>query len=271
MKINEAHCPAAESKHYEFHGLDLSPEAARKLTFKQAAKQVPGLMLSPSGGACLNEDYSVVLHFKETGGLYAAVVSSDTTSHFLGMGLPKPEQVWMHLGYRLLEDLGERMTWTNSDAKIEAHCSSGMLNEIYYFVSEKAGDFDAEATGWRELGFFGGGEGCLRNALMVSGRCYATEEATDGIIRYVKEDWKEDLPQGFWLVKAEAYDKSSGSPYCLGHDAQHEILWLEILAAMEKEGRLPPCASRPFRLPASDFIGQTLIDSVHIKGLSGTN
>jgi ankyrin repeat protein len=126
---------------------------------------------------------------------------------------------------------------------------------------------EAEAARWRELGYFGGGDQCIRNALMVSGNCYVTEEAVDSIIRYVKEDWKGNLPQGFWLVKAEAYDKSSGIPYCLGHDGQFEIQWLEILADIEKEGRLPPCASRPFRLPARDFIGQTLIDIVHIKGL----
>ena len=259
--------PAARSKHYEVYGLDLSPDAARTLTFEQAAKQVAGLKMSPSGAACLNDDYSVLLHFRKTGGLFAAEISADTTSGFLGMGRPQPEQVWTQLGYRLQEDLGQKVTWTNGDAKIEAHCGSGGLNEIYYLVPEKAVDLDAEAAGWRELGYFGGGEGCIRNAMMVSGMCYAEEDAVDGMIRYVKEDWKGCLPQGFWLVKAEAYDKSTGSPYCLGHDGQFEIQWLEILADMEKEGRLLPCASRPFRVPSHDFIGQTLIDIVHIKGL----
>lgn len=258
--------------HYDVHGLNLAPDAARKLQFEEACKQVAGLrMLSDHGDwleAANGDDYSVLLNFNKTGGMFEAVISPRTTSGFLGMGMPQPEQVWSRLGYRLQENLGEKVTWTNGDAKIAAYYGRpGSLNEIHYVVPEKAISADADTPAWRELGFFGGGQGCIRNAVMVSGKCYADEEAVDSIIRYVKEDWKGCLPEGFWLAKAEAFDKSSGSPYCVGHDSQHEINWLEILTGMEREGRLPKSASRAFRLPAADFIGQTLIDIVHIKGL----
>src|ERR1035438_7703164 len=87
----------SSSKHYDAHGLDLAPNAARELFFEQACGQVAGLgVLSKRGElieAAKGEDYSVLLYFNKAGGLSEVVISSSTTSGFLGMGMPQPERV----------------------------------------------------------------------------------------------------------------------------------------------------------------------------------
>jgi ankyrin repeat protein len=127
-------------KYYLAHGLNLAPHAASKLHFEEARKQVAGLeMLSDSDDnveAAKGEDYSILLYFRKSGGLYRATVSSDTTSGFLGMGTPQPEQIWKQLGYRLLEDSGDTAKWSNEEAEIIA-CYVGageLLTEIHYFI-----------------------------------------------------------------------------------------------------------------------------------------
>jgi hypothetical protein len=55
------------------------------------------------------------------------------------MGMPKYEQVWSQLGYRLQENLGPKATWSNGDAKIVAHYGHpGRLNEVHYVLPEEA-------------------------------------------------------------------------------------------------------------------------------------
>jgi hypothetical protein len=190
-------------KHYDVYGLDLSADAARKLSFEQACKQVTGLrMLSDHGDwleAANGEDFSVLLCFNKIGGLFETIINPRTKSGLLGMGKPQPEQVWSQLGYRLQEKLGEKVTWTNGDAKIVAYYERpGSLSEIHYVVPEKAENAAEQAAAWRELGFFSGGRGCVESARLVSGKCYADEDAVNSIIRYAKEEWKGSLPQGFW-------------------------------------------------------------------------
>ncbi len=265
---------APTAKHYEVYGLDLAPDVARKLSFEQACKQVAGLRVFSDGedrlGAAKGNDYNVLLHFKKAGGLFEAEINPSTTSGFLGMGAPEPERVWSQLGYRLIEDLGEKATWSNGDAKIVAYGSrSGKLSEIHYVVPDKPAKAEAEATAWRELGFFGGGRGCVESARLVTGKCYANEDAVNSILRYTKEEWKGSLPQGFWLVKAEVDDTSADCRYCLGYDSQHETIWQTVAAAMEKAGRLPQCVSKPFRLAPNDLFMQTQIETIYIKGLLG--
>jgi hypothetical protein len=260
------------SKHYDAHGLDLSSDAARKLTFEQACKQVAGLrVLSDHGDwleAAKDDDYSVLLCFNKNGGLFEAIISPRTNSRFLGMGMPQPEQVWSQLGYRLQENLGTKVMLTNGDAKIVAYYGPpGSLNEIHYVVPEGATNAEAEAAAWRELGFFGGGRGCVESAMFVSGKCYANEDAVNSIVRYVKEEWKGSLPQGFWLVKAEADDTSANCRYCLGYDSRHESIWQTVTEAMAKAGCLPQCASKPFHLPPYDLFMQTQIETIYINGL----
>lgn len=263
--------PAPAAKHYQVHGLDLTPDAARKLVFEQACKQVAGLQILEDRGdyvqAAKGADYSVLLYFNKTGGMFEAVISPNTASRFLGMGMPQPQQVWSQLGYRLQENLGQKATWTNGDAKIVAYYGRpGSLNEIHYVVPEKAAAANAEAAAWRKLGFFGGGQGCVESAKMVSGRRYSNEEAVDGIIRYAKEEWKDSPPQGFWLVKAETKDTSSDWRYCLGCDSKHEGTWHAIMAAMQQAGFASQGESKAFRLRPHDLFAQTLIDTIHIRG-----
>jgi hypothetical protein len=264
--------PTTGGKYYLAHGLNLAPDAARKLLFEEACKQVTGLkVLSDRGDwveAAKGEDYSVLLYFNKTGGLFEATISPSTTSGFLGMGMPQPEQVWTKLGYRLQEDLSNKVTWTNGDAKIVAYYGRpGSLNEIHYVIPEKPTTPQAEAAAWRELGFFGGGRGCIESARQVGGMCYADEDAVNRIIRFTKDEWKGTLPQGFWLVKAEADDTSASCRHCLGHDSRHDAIWQTIIEAMEKSGSLPRCVSKPFRLAPNDLFAQTQIEIIHIKGL----
>ena len=184
------------------------------------------------------------------------------------MGTPEPEKVWPELGYMLQEDLGQKVWFSNGDAKIVAHYARpGSLNEIHYVVPEKPTNAEAETTAWRELGFFGGGRGCVESAISVSGERWADEVAVIGIIRYVREDWKGSLPTGFWLVKAVADDADANCRYCLGHDSRHDNIWQAILAAMEEAGLLPRCESKPFRLPPNDLFMQTQIETIYIRGL----
>jgi hypothetical protein len=264
----------SNAKHYDAHGLDLSPDAARKLTFEQACKQVIGLRLLSDHGdwleAAKDDDYSVLLCFNKNGGLFEAIISPRTNSRFLGMGMPQPEQVWSKLGYRLQENLGTKVRLTNGDVKIVAYYGGpGSLNEIHYVVPERATNAKAEAAAWRELGFFGGGRGCVESAMFVSGKYYADEGAVNSIVRYVKEEWKGSLPQGFWLVKAEADDTSANCRYCLGYDSRHESSWQTVMAAMENAGCLPQCTSKLFRLSPNDFFMQTQIETIYIKGFLG--
>jgi hypothetical protein len=262
------------SEHYSVHGLDLSPDAARILTFDQACKQVHGLrMLSDHNDwieAARDDDYSVLLCFNKAGGLFEAIISPRTNSQFLGMGMPQPEKVWIELGYRLQENLGEKVRLSNGDARIVAHYGhSGCLNEIHYVVPEAPTDAEADTAAWRELGFFSGGRGCVESAMVVAGECYSDEEAVNRIVRYVKEEWTGSLPQGFWLVKAEADDATGECRYCLGYDHRYESIWQAVMEAMEKAGHLPRCASKSFHLAPNDLFMQTQIETIYIKGLLG--
>jgi hypothetical protein len=255
---------------YNAYGLDLSPENARKLSFELACRQVSDLhILSDNGDwleAARGEDYSVILYFNKPYGLFEVIISNNTTSQFLGMGIPNPEKIWSLLGYHMQEDLGEKVTWSNGDAKIVAYYgNSGYLNEINYAITGKEA-IDAEAANWRELSFFSGGRGCILSAEVISGNCYEDIDAVYTIIRFVKEKWKGDIPHGFWLVKAEAFDTSTGCPYCLGIDSQYENILRLIKAEMERADLLPLSDLKSFRVKSKDFMEQTLIDMIHIKG-----
>lgn len=256
---------------YNAHGLDLTPENARKLAFEQAHKQAAGIhILSDHGDwleAAKDEDYSVLLYFNKPYGLFEAIISYNTTSQFLGMGMPEPEKVWSQLGYIMKENLGQKVTWSNGDAKIVAYYgSSWRLSEIHYVVPEKTEAIDEEAANWREFSFFNGGQGCIMSAEVVSGNCYADTDAVDTIIRFAKKNWNGDIPQGFWLVKAEAFDTSSSCIYCLGIDSQYDDILRLIKVEMEKADLLPLCDMKPFRVNPKDFVEQALIDMIHIKG-----
>lgn len=266
--------PTSSAKYYVAHGLDLAPDAARKLTFEGACEKVPGLRILSDHGdwleAAKGDDYSVLLYFNKVGGLFEAIISSTSNSKFLGMGTPEPEKVWSELGYMLQEDLGQRVRFTDGDAKIVAqYARPGSLNEIHYIVPEDPTNAEAEATAWRELGFFGGGRGYVESAISVSGECWADETAVISIIRYVQDDWKGSLPTGFWLVKAVADDTNANCRYCLGRDSRHDNIWQAVLAAMEEAGCLPRCESKPFRLPSNDLFMQTQIETIYIRGLMG--
>lgn len=259
------------SKHYLVFGLDLSPSAARKLSFEQASKQVTGLKMVGDRGDWLEsakgDDYSVLLYFNKGGGLFEAVINPRTTVQFLGMNAPEPERVWSQIGYRKVEDLGQKITWTDGDAKIVGYYGRpGSLNEIHYVIPEKPATVaDEAAVAWRQLGFFGGGRGCVESARIVVGNAYSKETAVDNIIQYVKESWKEPLPQGFWLVKAD----DNRSLYFLGYDVRHESIFQAVTAAMQKEGRALSELPHAFRLAPHELFDQTQIGPIHIFGVLG--
>jgi hypothetical protein len=256
------------AKYYNAHGFDLSPNTVRKLTLDQVSNKYDGLRKNGTE-VIINNDSTLLLYFTTSGQLFEAIISPRTTSQFLGMGMPQPEKVWAELGYRLQENLGGKVTWTNDDTKIVAYysgSSDGYLNEIHYIIPEQPLKSEEETMLWRELGYFNGGDGCILRAYRVSGMCYADEISVKNLIKYVKEEWKSSLPQGFWLVEAEANDTSSTCRYWLGYDAQYETIWQEITSAIKNIGRLPQCISEPFSLRPNDLCSQTLVGDVHIRG-----
>lgn len=136
------------SNYYEIFGLDLSPDSARKLTYLQAQAKASALTnVCDRGDWCelsAKDDYSVLLRFNKTGGLFEAVVSSDSKTPFLGMCLPEPQKVWSALGYALEENLGVLSSWTNEDARIVVHArDSGQIEEIIYHVAQTRGGLES--------------------------------------------------------------------------------------------------------------------------------
>jgi hypothetical protein len=220
----------------------------------------------------VDDDYSALLYFNKAGGLFEAVISPDTKSGFLGMGTPQPERIWADLGYTLVEDLREKTTWTNGDARIIAYYGRPhWLNEIHYVVPEASDVTNDAALAWRELGFFGGGRGCIESAVTVTGRCYATKDAADGHVQYAKQQWSGSIPEGFWLVTAEVDDLRQDCRYCVAWDSRHDRIATDLSAALRGSGQLPDCKSKSFRLTPRDLFDQTQIDVVHIKGLLKTS
>jgi hypothetical protein len=259
---------------YNAYGLDLAPDSARLLTFKKVCEQVPDIQIISDFGdwlyAAKGNDYSVLLYFNKPCGLFEVIVNHKTTSRFLGLGMHQPEKVWSNLGYHIQEDLGQKVTWSNGDAKIVAYYgNSEILNEIHYVIPEKV-DTDSENTAWRELGFFNGGRGIIESTMIISGICFAEEDAVDNIIRFIKHEWKGDVPAGFWLVKSEADDANIRCPNCLGFDFKYKSVMDLIRIELDKTKSYPKCESKLFSLTPNDLFMQTQIETIHIKGLLKT-
>ena len=143
--------------------------------------------------------------------------------------------------------------------------SRNWLNEIHYVILEKEQKAESPTPTWRALDFFSGGRGCIETASVVSGWCYVSEAAADELIRCITE-WREPLPQGMWLVKAEA-NGSVADRFCVGWNSEYESTVANLALEFQRGGKNLERRTRDFRLSPAQLFDQATIISVYLNGV----